>query len=318
MKNRLRVSVLLLAFCFAGSFLASCASEVVRVNGNFDAQPDTLYEAFIYVSYTDEKGFAGSGTFSDGVYVNYPNADKKFKEFDTVRIEFYGRDYKAEDSAYTANEGTEHSCVIFCKQTITKVKSARLSTGKGGEFVYAKPIIYLYPEEDTLCSVTLDLNGKLTCTYPAYGENGWTNFTAKPDGTLIFPDGSEYYALYWEGLSDLAYDFSSGFCVKGEDTAAFLAEILPKLGLSAREANEFIVYWLPRMQENAYNLISFQTDVYTDNAQLNVSPAPDTCIRVFMAYKSLTAPVDLPAQTFETPERTGFTVVEWGGSEVTV
>ena len=72
------------------------------------------------------------------------------------------------------------------------------------------------------------------------------------------------------------------------------------------------------MQENAYNLISFQTDVYGDNVALNVSPAPDTCIRVFMAYKPLTAPVDLPAQTFETPERTGFTVVEWGGSEVTV
>ena len=59
----------------------------------------------------------------------------------------------------------------------------------------AKPIIYLYPETPTACSAKLTLDGNLTCTYPAYGENGWENFTACPDGTLIFPDGKQYYAL---------------------------------------------------------------------------------------------------------------------------
>ena len=36
-----------------------------------------------------------------------------------------------------------------------------------------KPVIYLYPEQETDVRVTLDLAGELTCTYPAYGD-GWS------------------------------------------------------------------------------------------------------------------------------------------------
>ena len=50
---------------------------------------------------------------------------------------------------------------------------------------------------------------------------------------------------------------SAGFVVKGEDTAAFLQEKLAYLGLTPREYNECIVYWLPRLEGNPYNLISF-------------------------------------------------------------
>jgi hypothetical protein len=179
----------------------------------------------------------------------------------------------------------------------------------------AKPIIYLYPEAPTRCSVKVTLNGELTCTYPAHGEHGWQDFTAYPDGTLIFPDGKEYYALYWEGVQHTEWDFSKGFCVRGEDTAAFLEWALTAQGLTAREANEFIVYWLPLMQENAYNVISFQTTAYTDGAMLDITPAPDSLLRVFMAYYATDTAVDIEPQTFEGFDRHGFTVVEWGGSK---
>ncbi|MCQ2429862.1 MAG: hypothetical protein MJ192_06000 [Clostridia bacterium] len=178
-----------------------------------------------------------------------------------------------------------------------------------------KPVIYLYPTQPTECSVRVDIDGVLTCTYPDHGTDGWQGFTACPDGTLIFPDGREYYCLYWEGLQHTAPDFTTGFCVRGCDTAAFLADALPKLGLSPREAQEMIIYWLPRMQDNAYNVISFQTTAYTDGARLDVTPAPDTLIRVFMAWYGTDEAVDLPAQTLTAPERTGFTLVEWGGTE---
>ena len=95
-----------------------------------------------------------------------------------------------------------------------------------GNMTDAKPVIYLYPEEDTVCSVKLTLDGKLTCTYPEHGEDGWQNFVAKPDGTLVFPNGREYYCLYWEGISDATPDYSEGFCVKGENTAEFLEKTL--------------------------------------------------------------------------------------------
>lgn len=180
---------------------------------------------------------------------------------------------------------------------------------------YAKPVIYLYPEEETKVSVELDFNGEFTSTYPAY-ENGWT-VIARPDGTLTDPaTGREYYCLFWEGRSDVEYDLSTGFVVSGEETAAFLEDALATLGLTDKEANEFLIYWLPQMEGNAYNLISFQEDTYADNAALHVSPAPHTVLRVFMAWKGLDAPVEVEPQVLTGTPRSGFTVVEWGGTEV--
>jgi len=177
-----------------------------------------------------------------------------------------------------------------------------------------KPVIYLYPEVETEVSVLLDYRGTLTYTYPAYGD-GW-RVTAKPDGTLTDADGQIYNYLYWEGIGAVSYDFSEGFCVAGKDVAAFLEDALARLGLTRREANEFIVYWLPQMEQNPYNLISFQQEAYTESAPLTVTPAPDTLIRVFMAYQPLEMPVEIEPQSLSAPVRTGFTVVEWGGAEV--
>lgn len=179
-----------------------------------------------------------------------------------------------------------------------------------------KPVIYLYPENATVCSVKVSIDGRLTCTYPDHGDAGWENFTAYPDGTLVFPDGKEYYALYWEGLQNTRWDFSRGFCVPGENTAEFLEWALAQQGLTLREANEFIIYWLPLMQENPYNVIAFQTNAYTDTAQLQIQPSPDSLLRVFMAYYPSDTPVSIAPQTFESFVRSGFTVVEWGGSQI--
>lgn len=190
----------------------------------------------------------------------------------------------------------------------------RLSNREPDSLVCAKPVIYLYPPELTDTYVALELDGELICTYPGY-KNGW-HITAAPDGTLTDEKGKTYNYLYWEGTSNTQWDLSEGFCVKGEDTAAFLEDALEKLGLNRREANEFIVYWLPLMEENAYNIISFQQEVYTDAARLKVSPAPDTVIRVFMAWQGADSFVQIPAQELTAPTREGFTVVEWGGTEI--
>ena len=181
-------------------------------------------------------------------------------------------------------------------------------------FVAYKPVIYLYPEKETDVSVELTLDGRLTCTYPKY-SNGWV-VTAAPDGTLTDKNGQTYNYLYWEGETYAKYDMSKGFCVKGKDTAAFLEGALEQLGLTRREANEFIVYWLPHMEQNPYSIISFQTDAYTNAAELKVSPEPDTLIRVFMAWKKADSYIPLPEQDLSAVQRSGFTVVEWGGTEI--
>ena len=205
--------------------------------------------------------------------------------------------------------------LLLLALTLLAAGLAGCGNSRGKVAVPEKPVLYLYPEEEMEVTVTLDFDGTLTSTYPAYGD-GWT-VTARPDGTLTNPaTGREYYCLFWEGITEAEYDFSAGFCVAGEDTAAFLEDALDRLGLTEREADEFIIYWLPKLEGNPYNLLSFQTDAYTDSAGLTIDPAPDTLIRVFLAWKGLDAPVEVEPQTLTAQARTGFTAVEWGGAEV--
>ena len=96
----------------------------------------------------------------------------------------------------------------------------------------------------------------------------------------------------------------------------FLKEKLTYMGLTEEEMNEFIVYWLPLMEHNKYNLITFQDDAYTNSAKLNITPTPDSLLRIFMAYVPLEEAVDIEQQQLDTFERKGFTVVEWGGSKI--
>ena len=178
-----------------------------------------------------------------------------------------------------------------------------------------KPMIYLYPEQKTIVDVQLGNPSKLTATYPKY-NNGW-KVTAEPDGTLHDTAGREYYGLYWEGTSGNATIHQEGFVIAGEDTAKFLEEKLALLGLTEREANEFIVYWLPKLEANRYNYIRFETEEeINEYMPLEVTPTPDTVLRILMDYKPLDAPIEVKEQNLTTPTREGFTLVEWGGTEI--
>lgn len=254
-----------------------------------------------------------------GVVTDKPSSDALLVNLYDSSAQAYGEEvYVITDDADEWCEDDEVT-VFFTKyeRPLDKNEPIRIIADEiVGPMLVAKPIIYLYPEEPTELSVKLSFNGKLTCTYPAHGENGWQNFTAYPNGTLVFPDGKEYYALYWEGTQISDWDFSKGFCVRGEDTAEFLEWALKEQGLNAREANEFIVYWLPLMQDNVYNVISFHTDKYTEGAVLTFSQEPDSLLRLFMAYYASEEAVEIAPQTFEPFQREGFTVVEWGGTKV--
>ena len=178
-------------------------------------------------------------------------------------------------------------------------------------YVAYKPVIYLYPEQETGVDVKLDINGSFAYTEPAY-EDGW-HVTAAPDGKLTDQDGKVYPYLFWEANLNTEYDFSEGFCVKGSETEAFLRESLTTMGLNQQETDDFIDFWLRYMKDNPYNVISFQTTAYTDAAKLDITPQPDTTIRVFMAWYGSDEAIDIPEQTLPSAQRSGFTAVEWGG-----
>lgn len=184
--------------------------------------------------------------------------------------------------------------------------------------VAEKPVIYLYPLQETTVTVTLQVDGEFICVAPAFeSEDTWV-VEAAPSGSLTEPQTDAVYPyLFWEAAVDWDLDLSTGAVVPGQDTRAFLGDTLTALGLTRSEADEFITYWAPRMEANEFNLVYFAGSEYADRAVLEVSPEPDTTIRVFMVWQPLDRPVDIAPQPFpEAVERAGFTVVEWGGMEL--
>jgi hypothetical protein len=187
-----------------------------------------------------------------------------------------------------------------------------------GEMVY-KPVIYLYPTQAQKIKVQLDYKGEIIADYPIYDikQKGWT-VTASPDGKIIGADGKEYSYLFWEGepAIPINYDLSTGFIIKGEDTVRFLQESLSYMGLTPKEYNEFIVFWYPKMKDNKYNFINFAGEEYTNTAPLVITPKPDSMLRVFMVFKPLDKMIDIKPQELKQFNRVGFSVVEWGGTEL--
>ncbi len=175
-----------------------------------------------------------------------------------------------------------------------------------------KPMIYLYPEEETEVEVVLGHKEFLTSTYPKY-KDSW-KVTAFPDGTLK-ENNRTYYGLYWEGMNHQTTQKEEGFVVNKKELIPFLEEKLEILGLREKEANEFIVYWLPILEENEWNYIRFETiEEINQYMPLTITPKPDTMIRIMMDSKPLKEPIQVQEQKLKPVERKGFTVVEWGGS----
>ncbi|MBO4495300.1 MAG: hypothetical protein J5752_05530 [Clostridiales bacterium] len=75
------------------------------------------------------------------------------------------------------------------------------------------------------------------------------------------------------------------------------------------------------METNPYNVISFQTEAYENIAKLDVTPSPDTIVRVNMFFYSSDEYVeieeqDLTSMNTSLDERKGFVLVEWGGETI--
>ena len=102
------------------------------------------------------------------------------------------------------------------------------------------------------------------------------------------------------------------------ETVPFLEESLSILGLNEKEANEFIIYWLPILEQNEFNIVHFSSSEYEKYAKLEISPEPETLIRVMMVFQGTNEPVQIKPQDLQilSKERKGLTVVEWGGQKI--
>ena len=176
----------------------------------------------------------------------------------------------------------------------------------------AKPVLYLYPTEKTKVKVRFAHPEYLTTTYPKYDKE-WV-VMASPNGDLIDSNNKYYYALYWDEVRYHEVSFDEGFYITKENAIAFLEEKLTLIGLNAKERNEFIMYWLPILENNGQSLVYFElTEERELNNKLIIEPTPDSLLRVNIHIKKVNEKVNIKEQKLESFKRVGFTAVEWGG-----
>ena len=145
----------------------------------------------------------------------------------------------------------------------------------------SKPVILFYPPAGTVVnnftvSVILAPEFFFTSVYPKAHCEDLTTTTAKvitwnvdrvdSDGSVTFPGAQNKYAyLFWEfsgdhnspiiGLPAVFGDVASTFHTDGAHAADFLAELLDVLGMTPRERDDMVTYWLHAVQSARHLLV---------------------------------------------------------------
>jgi len=187
-----------------------------------------------------------------------------------------------------------------------------------------KPVIYAYNQTSLGFSLKLNTACNLLFTYPKY-EDIWNINIAK--NGMLKSNNKEYPYLFWEGkLNDLTFKDENnalkGNPIKKENVVNFLEKSLSNLGLNAREQTDFITFWAPRMIQHNEVFVQFLIDDdYDVISTMEITPKPDHIRRIYLLY---TAMENIPTETklqqqdfdFAPLDRSGFTIIEWGGSEI--
>jgi len=187
-----------------------------------------------------------------------------------------------------------------------------------------KPVIYLSSPTPIPVEIMLNFKGDLTFSYPKY-ENGW-NVLVNGDEIYDLSSKKTHPYLFWEGLHP-TLDFVTaenefvGFVLKTDTIVPFLESKLEFLGLNFRERTDFITYWAPLIIQYKYIVAQFILDQDYNEliASLSIYPKPDAIRRIFMCFKGFDErpTFKVRSQELKPFSRQGFTLIEWGGSDLT-
>ena len=181
-------------------------------------------------------------------------------------------------------------------------------TDDDGHPVVLKPAIYLYPQETMNIKVSLSINGEITISEPVY-NNGW-DVIVEPSGLI---DNSYDYLFYEAELNYLTTP-DEGWCVEYESLEPWMNFTLKELGLNEKESKEFKDFWLNVLPIANFYEIKLLSKEYLDaHMGLIIDPTPETIIRVMLTFSPYQNALELATPLINTPVRSGFTVVEWGG-----
>lgn len=172
-----------------------------------------------------------------------------------------------------------------------------------------KPNIYLYPETTVELDVSIDfpLGGFVTTSIPEYGS-GW-HVTVEPDGTI---DG-EYGHLFYESQNPDVFQYKNGWTVTNSALEKFFRENLVLYGFEGKEIEDFIEWWIPRLDGGCYDIYPQTASEIDLVAKLEISIIPDSLQRLSYAVRQTDSCFDhLSIPEIKPFERSGFSVLEWG------
>lgn len=176
--------------------------------------------------------------------------------------------------------------------------------------------VYLYPDEEVVKSmIELDfLNGEIGESYPTY-KNNWELYFEN-EKMNDAKTGYEIDRIVYNGTIGELPEIKEGFVVPGSEAEEFLYNTLKEYGFSDSELSNFLFQWLPYLEVNEYNLISFRNDWFGDEVAMRVYPTPDSIFRLLMVYQPLDERISIPKQEIVPFKRNGFTVIEMAGVEI--
>jgi hypothetical protein len=173
----------------------------------------------------------------------------------------------------------------------------------------AKPNIYIYPVEEAEVSVRLAFpaGGGITVSDPPYGD-GWT-VGVTHEGII---DGERTF-LFYEGRSPGSVQREAGWVVPRDDLEGFFRENLAATGFYGPEIEDFVEFWIPRLNDHPFFAVYPQYNpIYDGMVGLAVEPEPWTVIRLAYVVEGLEEDFELMPAMIPAYEIGGFTIHEWG------
>jgi len=282
---------------------------------------------------TDEAKFCGTAFFnnSEYIYIGQPGiknfADDILKnqeiiirdDFSTQEITTFTTNDKGQfaiDKTNLLNKAiyfeTSYLDMVYTVYNINSI-------GYQDLFFYSqmyqvdKPNIYIYPIEETTIDVKLNFlqGGKVIKSIPEYNNgNGWKNLNVKPDGII----NDQYEFLFYEASMSDKWQYKNGWVIKKEKLVSFFRQNLTETGFNEKEIEDFVEYWIPRLDKFDYYALYPQYNNEIDKLiELKISQQPDNILRLFYVIDGMNKKINLTEPTIPEFNRTDFVVTEWGG-----
>lgn len=133
------------------------------------------------------------------------------------------------------------------------------------------------------------------CRKPGYGKGDhnveWNDIQVKDGGRTITINGHDYSYLFWEALTEqhrplVTFQSTYTITVHQESFQSTIRTIMSSLGFTAKDIQDFIVYWQPQLLRfDALALRLLTPEEFSRFTTLTVDPKPDRIIRLFIQFQ---------------------------------